>query len=348
MKWYEKSDVFDGVIVSSRVRLARNFSEFPFPNRCQETQAQLIIEKSQKALEQVSQVNTGQQYDFILMNSVPQLDKVVMMERHLISPLFINSQLPTALFTSEDECISVMINEEDHLRVQAMVTGGDLMAAYQLANQLDSLLENKIPYAFDTQLGYLTSCPTNVGTGMRASYMIHVPALETTGQLQIILDAIGKFGLTVRGIYGENSDALGGMFQISNQVTLGLSEQEIMDNLTSVTKQIVQQELLVREKLLGDKRMDFEDAVFRSYGLLKYARVLTAKEAMTLLSDFKLGLELGIIKCQKELPMNIYELMMTIQPANLQKIERRVLNVDERDMVRAQFIRKNIPDIIGV
>ncbi len=191
----------------------------------------------------------------------------------------------------------------------------------------------------------MTACPTNLGTGLRASYMIHVPGLETSGQLQLILEAIGKFGLTVRGIYGEGSDAQGSVFQISNQVTLGMTEQEIVDNLTSVTKQIVEQELMVRNKLLKERRYHFEDAVYRSYGILSHARLITSKEAMTMLSDMKLGIELGIVKTEDHTNINIYNLMSKIQPANLQIMHSRHLSADERDMARAEYLREHLPKI---
>ncbi|NDL67307.1 protein arginine kinase [Anaerotalea alkaliphila] len=345
MKWYEEIKNTDGqgVVVSSRVRLARNLARYNFPSHCSEGDARGVIQEIAKVVEE-SQDLTGK---LLRMEEVRQLDKVVMMEKHLISPLFINSHLPGALYVTEDEDLSIMVNEEDHLRIQSMMAGDHLQKALEKADALDSILEEHLMYAFNSQLGYLTSCPTNVGTGMRASYMVHVPALESTGQFQYILEAIGKFGLTVRGIYGESSDALGSMFQISNQVTLGISEQEILDNLSAVTRQIVKQELVVREQLLKEKYSELEDAVFRSYGLMRYARVLTAKEAMTLLSDLKLGIELGVLKTKQAMTMNIYTLMMSIQPASLQKMESRSMSVQERDMARAEYIRKNLPEIIG-
>ncbi len=270
-----------------------------------------------------------------------------MMEKHIISPFFVKVKWPAYLILSKDEALSIMVNEEDHIRIQSMASGMNLQKALDEANRMDDLFEEKVVYAFDQNLGYLTACPTNLGTGLRASYMIHVPALETTGQLQFILDAIGKFGLTVRGIYGEGTDALGSVFQISNQVTLGQTENEIIENLTSVTKQIVEQELIVRNKLLNDKRTRFEDAVYRSFGILSHARMITSKEAMTLLSDMKLGIELGIIKTKNNEKINIYNLMAKIQPANLQIMHNKNLNVDERDIARAEYIRENLPELIS-
>lgn len=346
-KWYDvEHESYHGVIISSRIRLARNLSQLPFPGRSESTAAAEVIKKVREALESASE-EINSVFNHLAMSHITQVDKIAMMEKHIISPAFAKVNWPAYLILSKDEALSIMVNEEDHIRIQSMASGMNLEHALEEANRIDDLFEEKLLYAFDEKLGYLTACPTNLGTGLRASYMIHVPALETTGQLQFILDAIGKFGLTVRGIYGEGTDALGSVFQISNQVTLGQTEQEIIDNLTSVTKQIVEQELIVRNKLLGDKRTRFEDAVYRSYGILSHARMITSKEAMTLLSDMKLGIELGIIKTQDNEKINIYNLMAKIQPANLQIMHNRNLSVDERDIARAEYIREHLPRLIG-
>lgn len=344
-KWYDmEHENYHGVIISSRIRLARNLSHTPFPNRSDAKDAGEVIAKVRDALTEGS-VSLASKFSQLAMSHVTQVDKIAMMEKHIISPFFTKVKWPAYLILSSDEALSVMVNEEDHIRIQSMTSGMDLEKALEEANRIDDLFEEQIEYAFDEKLGYLTSCPTNLGTGLRASYMIHVPALETTGQLQFILDAIGKFGLTVRGIYGEGTEAQGSVFQISNQITLGQTEQEIIDNLTSVTKQIVEQELIVRNKLIKDKRTRFEDAVYRSYGILNHARMITSKEAMTLLSDMKLGIELGIIETIDNKTINIYNLMARIQPANLQIMHNKNLNVDERDIARADYIREHLPKL---
>lgn len=343
-KWYHaKDNDYPGVIMSSRVRLARNLKDFPFPNQMTSDQGLHLVKEISEALDK-SQIG-DKVFHGRYMDQIPSLDKVALMEEHIISPAFINSNMPRGIVASEDESSSIMINEEDHLRIQAMTFGADLKKVYNEANRLDDFIEEKFDYAYDDEFGYLTACPTNLGTGPRASYMIHVPALEASGQLRIILDAIGKFGITFRGIYGESSEPIGSVFQISNQVTMGFNEKEIMDNLNSVTMQIVDQEMKVREKLLTEKPLEFEDSIYRSYGLLKYARVISSKETMTLLSDIKLGFELGILKTDSYSNINIFELMTNIQPGNLQKIEKRPLDVEERDIARANYIRKMIPDV---
>ncbi len=346
MKWYEKEgENCNGVIISSRIRLARNLENYLFPNSLLESQAIKMIGDVRGAIFSDSVMDQNY-FEEIKMETIKQVDKMAMMERHVISPLFLGVKKPNTLILSKDESISIMVNEEDHIRIQSMEIGMNLAQALEHANKVDDLLEEKLNYAFDGKLGYLTACPTNLGTGLRASYMIHVPALETTGQLKFLLDAIGKFGLTVRGMYGEGSEAQGSIFQISNQLTLGLNEQEIMDNLTTVTKQIVEQELIVRNKFLNERRLEFEDAIYRSYGLLCHARVLSAKECMTLLSDIKLGIEIGLFKSQSEHKINIFELMTRIQPANLQKIEMKHLSLKDRDVARASYIRENIVKLV--
>ncbi len=342
LKWYEKNANNNDVVISSRVRLARNLDAYHFPSKLAKERANRIIHEVEEIVLSASSTHYFERID---MQTLSSLDKIAMVERHVVSPIFVQSSIPTGLILSKDESQSIMINEEDHLRIQSISNGFNLEGALLNANHIDDLLEEKITYAYNERMGYLSACPTNVGTGLRASYMIHVPALETTGKLQFILEAIGKFGLTVRGIYGEGSQGRGSVFQISNQVTLGHSEQEIIENLTSVTNQIVEQERSLRKKLISEKRMQFEDAVYRSYGALSYARILTSNETMTLLSDIKLGYELGILAFEHTEPINIYGLMTCIQPANLQKEMKCELKIEERDMARATYIREHLPKI---
>jgi len=343
-KWYQNNPHdYPGVIMSSRVRLARNLSQYPFPNRLNDQDSLTLVNDMIQVFD--GSVIGEQVYHAFNMNAVPSLEKVAMMEEHLISHSFIHSPVTTGMVKTDNDGTSLMINEEDHLRIQSMTVGADISSALDQANRLDDFVEERFDYAYSSEFGYLTACPTNAGTGLRASYMIHVPALEASGQLRIILDAIGKFGITFRGMFGEASNSAGSVFQISNQVTMGFKEQEIIDNLNSVTMQIVDQELKVREKLLTEKPLEFEDSIYRSYGQLKFARLITSKEAMALLSDIKLGIELGILKTDSYNSINIFELMTSIQPANLQKLENKALDVTQRDITRANYIRQMIPDI---
>ncbi|TCK92459.1 protein arginine kinase [Natranaerovirga hydrolytica] len=345
IKWFEQKDVKNhDIVISSRIRLARNIKKYPFGERLLDEGANELLENVKEGFYNQSEKANGF-FDYVMIKDLSDIDKVALMERHAISPLIINKKGVTGLILSKDEGLSIMVNEEDHLRIQCITTGMNMEKAYNEANRVDDLLENYLEYAFDEKYGYLTACPTNVGTGLRASYMIHVPALESTGKLRIILDAIGKFGITVRGIYGEGTQGEGSVFQISNQITLGQSEQEIMDNLNSITNQIVEQERKIRSSLLAEKKYQLEDRVYRSYGALTNARILSSKEAMNFLSDLKLGMELELIQFEKE--FNVYEFMMAIQPANLQKNINKPLIVEDRDIERATYIRNNLPKVNG-
>ncbi|HOA81113.1 MAG TPA: protein arginine kinase [Defluviitaleaceae bacterium] len=336
-KWYEDSLDTD-IVVSSRIRLARNYKKYPFSVKLSLPQAEKMIEETKKILLEGNTV-LSREFEYISVFNNKPVNKRAMMESHVISPELVRKTSPCGVLVRNDESISIMVNEEDHLRIQSMAAGMNLYKAWDLADKIDNVLEESIEYAFDEALGYLTSCPTNVGTGMRASYMLHLPALEWSGQLQNILQAIGKLGFTVRGLYGEGTKAEGSYYQISNQITLGQSESEIIDNLDTVTMQIVEQEKTIRERILKDRKIEFVDKIYRSYGIIKYAKVLTTKEAMTYLSDIKMGYEMGILN-EPKAKINIYGLVMNIQPGNLQKKIGLDLNNQEIDEKRASFIRE--------
>jgi len=233
-----------------------------------------------------------------------------------------------------------MVNEEDHLRIQALMPGLQLAAAWELADKVDDALEQYLPYAFSEQRGYLTACPTNVGTGLRASLMLHLPALVSTGQINRIIQAVGRFGLVVRGLYGEGTQALGNIFQFSNQVTLGHTESDIIQHLINVTRQVIDQEREARQMLLRRDKMALEDRVARAYGTLAHARVVSSQEALQLLSDVRLGIDLGILDGLK--PEILQELLVAIRPAHLQMRTGRELSPAERDVLRAALIRERI------
>ena len=267
-------------------------------------------------------------------------DRQLLVEKHLISLDFIEGNRERGAIISKDERVSIMINEEDHLRLQCIYPGKQLEEAWKLCSRLDGILEEKLKFAFDPVLGYLTCCPTNIGTGMRASVMLHLPALVITGYISNVLEACGKLSVAVRGIYGEKSEALGNMFQISNQVTLGQTEEEIIASVNNVASQIIEQERTLRTELYKQNPARFEDRVFRSYGLFTNARIISGEEGFKLLSDVRLGIDMGIIK---NIDIDtIRELMLLMQPAHLQKLAGRPLNPDERDIVRAEFIQKRL------
>jgi protein arginine kinase len=259
-------------------------------------------------------------------------------EKHLISPDLAKSPVGGVALRG-DNVVSIMINEEDHLRIQCLLPGLQLQRALDIVNSYDDLIESEMPYAFHEDYGYLTSCPTNAGTGMRASVMAHLPALVNSGQIGRVLAAIGQFGLMARGLYGEGTQAVGNIFQISNQVTCGLAEEEILKNLSSVVERIVAQERTVLREMSDKNRHHLEDKVFRALGILKNARVLTSSEAMALLSDMRMGVSAHLVDIK---PSVLTELMVSIQPGALQKSAGKPLDGFERDLRRALVVRNRL------
>lgn len=337
--WYIDQGPERDVIISSRIRLARNFKDFPFPTRMNREQGVQVIKKSKEAiLENITL--TSQSFEFIPMNSLSVIDRQVMVEKHLVSPEMLQNVHSRGVFLNKAENISIMVNEEDHLRIQCLFTGMQLDEAWDSANKLDNVLEEKIAYAYSEDYGYLTSCPTNVGTGMRASVMIHLPALAITGYLNSLLSAVSKLGIAVRGLYGEGTEARGNVFQISNQITMGISEEETLENLKGIVKQIIDQERMARNKLLQESRLRLEDKLYRSYGIFKNARVMSSEEFMKLFSDVRLGINMGIIKDVSLETLNT--LMIATQPANIMQRFGSNLSPEERDVKRAELIREKV------
>jgi len=328
-----------GIVMSSRIRLARNLNEYPFPLRMNNVQAGEIINKMKKIISE-SGMEELQNFLFVHMQDLGDIDKQVLVEKHLISPDLAANKKDSAAIISRDEKISIMINEEDHLRIQVIYQGMKLADALKLGNKIDDLIAKKSNYAFSSNYGYLTFCPTNIGTGLRASVMMHLPALVMTGYIKKILEVCNKLNMAVRGIYGEHSSALGNMFQVSNQVTLGQTEEEIVTGITNAAMQIIEQEAAVRNELYNQNAVAFEDKIWRSFGLLTNARVLTTDESLNLISDVRLGIDMGIIKDVKM--EKIDQIMLLIQPASLQKFVGRQISPIERDVKRAELIRQKI------
>jgi len=325
------------IVISSRVRIARNVQSEPFPMLATSSQSEHILNRVRNVLEN-EQLHALGQFEMLQLDQVGELEKRVLVEKHLISPNLANEARHGAVIVSDNEAISVMINEEDHLRIQVLYPGFQLKQAWELADQIDDVLETSVSYAYDEKLGYLTSCPTNVGTGIRASVMMHLPALVITQQINRILQAITQVGLAVRGLYGEGSEATGNLFQISNQITLGQTEEEIIDNLHSVARQIIEHEKAARMKLMSESRTKITDRIRRSYGILSFAEVMDSKEAAQRLSDVRLGIDLGIVEHVPSRVMN--ELLIMTQPGYLQKHYGKGLSPEERDLYRAKLIRE--------
>jgi protein arginine kinase len=327
------------IVISSRVRLARNLRDQPFPLLATDSQLEQVIEKVGQAMEDEEFKRQGV-FEMIRMDTLTSLQKRVLMEKHLISPNLLAESRKGAVILSENEAISIMVNEEDHLRIQCLFSGLQLKEAWEAADQVDDIFERHLDFAFDEQRGFLTSCPTNVGTGIRASVMMHLPGLVMTQKINRILSAINQLGLVVRGMYGEGSEAIGNIFQISNQITLGQSEEEIIENLSSVTRQIIEWERAERNDLLQNHRLQLENRVCRSYGILTNARIIESKEAAERLSDVRLGIDLDIIK---DVPLSVMnELMVMTQPGFLQQYAGQQLTADSRDERRARLIRERL------
>ena len=328
--WYTQCDNND-VIITSRIRLARNLSGVPFGSRLTAEQKKQINERVREA---ICDSNTpyAKTLKYIDMNDVPENECYAMVERHIISPEFAQNKENKAILISDDESICVMIGEEDHIRIQVLHSGLDLHKAYDIAERIDTFLGEKLNFAFSEKLGYLTECPTNLGTGLRASVMLHLPLLESTREISAIADSVSKIGFTVRGIYGESSESQASLYQLSNQITLGISEKDALKNLEAITTQIIDKELSLRETARG---VALEDKVCRAYGILKNARIISSKEMMNLVSMIKLGVGMGIINIDNTLPMRI---LIECQPNMLMR-KYGSQDAHERDVKRAETIR---------
>lgn len=328
------------IVISSRIRFARNFQNIPFPLIASEEQLEQVIHKIDHVIQESNGKNSLGHIDLLKMNQLKSLEKRVLVEKHLISPHLAEESRLGAVALSDNESVSIMLNEEDHIRIQCLFPGFQLEHAWEKANSIDDWFEVHVEFAFDEKRGYLTSCPTNVGTGLRASVMMHLPALVMSQQMSRMLPAINQIGLVVRGIYGEGSEALGNIFQISNQITLGRSELEIIEDLVNVAKQLIEQERQARKSLMQSSRLRLEDRIYRSYGILSHARTIESKEATQRLSDVRLGIDLGLIQ---ETSANILnELIVLTQPGFLQQYAGETLNAEQRDERRAKIIRERL------
>lgn len=334
--WFDKKGREDDIVVSTRIRLARNLADTPFPAKWDAETAKTVTDKIKAAA-----ANSGHEFEFLNLDNAPTLNKQALVEEHVMSREML-SGTNKALLLSKDGCVSVMIGEEDDIRLQVIAPGLDLDGAYQTADALDDALGARLDYAFDEQFGYLTRCPTNVGTGMRASVMLHLPALELAGRMGQLTGEVGKLGLTIRGLYGEGSDSKGSLYQLSNQITLGISEEQTLSKLKNITMQIIETERSLRKRLLEHTPDDLSDTLWRALGTLKYARKLTSAECESLLSKVKLGIDLAIIKDVAR--DTVTRLMITSEPAHIALAAGRELSPAERDKYRADYMRKTLTE----
>ncbi|MHC4660703.1 MAG: protein arginine kinase [Planctomycetota bacterium] len=325
------------IVISSRIRLARNIRDFRFPNQATDDERELLEQTISKRLEGI---DLGREMTYVPLHKTDTLEKQFLVERHLISKELASTTDPRGVMFDDAETLAIMVNEEDHLRIQAMRSGLELELLWEEINGTDQKIEKELDYAFSSQFGYLTSCPTNVGTGMRVSIMLHLPVLVMTKQIEKIFQAMSKIGLAVRGLYGERTRALGDFYQISNQITLGKSEDTIVKDLVEVIPKVIEYERKWRDSLLDESRARLEDTVFRARGLLESARIIDSEETMNLLSAVRMGVNLGMIN---NIPIStVNELFIQTQPAHLQILEGRGLKTDERDSRRAAFIRERL------
>ncbi|MFD2210186.1 protein arginine kinase [Virgibacillus halophilus] len=339
--WMKEEAEDNDIVLSSRIRLARNFADAVFPVIADSSE----LEKIRAFFQQEYAHENFQEhknFEFVSIRDLTAIEKRVLVEKHLISPLLAQNADAAGVIISENEQVSLMINEEDHIRIQLYYPGFQLDEALKKAFDFDDWLEEKINYAYDEKRGYLTACPSNVGTGMRASVMMHLPALAITKQLNQMIPAINQLGLVVRGIYGEGSESIGNIFQISNQITLGKSEEDIVEDLRSVVTQLIQHERNARKHIMEQSSEKLEDRIFRSYGILKYSRIMESKEAARCLSNVRLGIDLGFIEGVSRNILN--ELMVLIQPGFLQHYAQSTLTAKERDVLRASLIRKRFEE----
>lgn len=330
-KWYIGEGDHNDIVISTRIRIARNLADYPFPVRLDNKSKIEVNEKIRDALDGKENLT------YTELKTLTRSQIVSLAERHLISPEFASNSDARALLMSDNEDISIMLCEEDHIRIQVMKSGLALKEAYELADKIDTEINQSLKYAFDEKLGYLTQCPTNLGTGMRASVMLHLPALTAKGQIGSLASTVSKLGLTIRGAYGEGMSAMGDLYQLSNQVSLGISEKSAIDNLKTITLQLAAQERAAHEE--ASKSIETEDAVFRAYGILKSARILSTKEFMSLISKVRLGAVLGMIKTDLK---TINELMVSMQPATINAFVGKTLSLEERDVERAKIVRERL------
>ncbi|MEO2044986.1 MAG: protein arginine kinase [Pirellulales bacterium] len=340
-EWLRGSGPESDIVVSSRIRLARNLADFPFVSRASESdraEIERILHERSDSLLQKDQ--TFGSLCYVDVRELPEVDRQFLVERQLISPEHAESEGARSVVFDQAERFSVMINEEDHLRIQVMQSGLDLDSAWEQINMLDDQIEEKVTYAFNERFGYLTACPTNVGTGVRVSVMLHLPALVITRQIEKVFKSLHKINLAVRGLYGEGSQAMGDFYQISNQVTLGLTEEELTKKVADVVPVLIDYERQAREFLVRESHETLHDRVSRAFGILRTAQTISSEETMHLLSSVRMGINLGLIG-NLEIP-TINKLFIHTQPAHLQKLSGIELDSSDRNIERACYLRKQL------
>lgn len=333
MNWYLQNGKESDVVISTRVRLSRNIKGIPFITRASKDELKEVYDKMKEITPSL-----GYNLKFLSLDDMDSITKQSLVEKHLISPDFAKTKMPyTAIIINDEENICIMVNEEDHIKLQVFTSGLDIDNLLNLAIEIDEKIESLVQYSYHEKYGFLTACPTNVGTGLKISTLVHIPALQLTGNLNKMLNIINNLGMNVRGLYGEGSKAEGDVYQVSNNQTLGITEKEIVKNLNLLAQKIIDQERLAR-KYLSKNSLKLEDEVYRSYGILVNARRLSEEESIDLLSKVKLGTDLGIIKELND--KKIRELMLFTKPANMQKRLSTKLSVIDQEASRCEVIKQ--------
>ena len=336
-EWLRGTGPDSDIVISSRIRLARNLADFPFPPRADD-EVRASVEGVLRS--EIKRLSIGDDLLYLNIEGLGPLDRQFLVERQLISREHAETHGTRGVGIGPRETLSLMINEEDHLRMQVLRSGFALDQCWEEMNALDDELEARVAFAFDDEFGYLTSCPTNVGTGMRASVMLHLPGLVLTKEIQKVFQAMQKMSLAVRGLYGEGSQAMGDFYQISNQVTLGKTEDQILQNIREVVPRIIEYERRVRTALVKENREKLHDQVSRAFGILRSAHTITSEETMHLLSSVRMGINLGLVDGIAIPTVN--ELFIHTQPAHLQKIRHATLESAERNVARAAYLREKL------
>ncbi len=336
-EWLRGTGPHADIVMSSRTRLARNINKFSFTHWADKKQLDEILSIVKEAADSTNFLKNSL---FIRLKDISELDRLFLVERHLMSPEHAQNVEYKALIVDPKEIVSIMVNEEDHLRMQVLQSGFNLREAWRIVDEIDTELGRKIQFAYSNQWGYLTACPTNTGTGLRGTVMLHLPALVFTGQIGKILQATAKLGLNIRGLYGEGTEASGNIFQVSNQASMGRAEDDLIDNIERIITQILSREEAIRKTILLKNKDALVDRVWRAYGTMKNAYIITSEETIALLSAIRLGVDLGIVKNLDKNVIN--ELFIMTQPAHLQKLEGKILTPSERDMKRADLVREKL------
>ncbi|MCQ2496738.1 MAG: hypothetical protein MJ131_09125 [Lachnospiraceae bacterium] len=343
-KWFYDTDAYHDVVLSGSVCLARNLSSYNFPSKLSEEEATKLVELMRGFTSDIS-AREGRDYYSCRVDKLTNVDKDCLIETHTITPAMKRKKEPAGLIISEDESVSILVNEDDHIHIRVIAPGYNMKKAFKEANAIDDFFDNELSYCYSEKYGYLTSKTQDAGTGLRASYMLSLPALTMGGKIDALQEEISRFDVALKGIYGEGSKSAGFIFQVSNRKTLGVSEQEILENLDQVTSQIIDIERKMRRDMIKTVGSDIEDRIYRSYGVLKYAKNLPQKDAMMLLAQLKLGCDCDVMRLRGG-GGAIHRLMIEMQPGNLQKNYKKTMGSSQRDQMRAKYINEHLPEFL--